>query len=141
MKKLTFPSYTREAHEEKHFLTHFQVFLIVFDHGNACASMRLLVKIHKYTWITEEGDPKFFVTFGQLQELITETKYRTLNSNNGLIIVRYPNGTYHLNSRQLVFGVRSIDGPQGAKLHMNKPKCSSKRGLGELKQVPWGSKI
>ena len=30
---------------------------------------------------------------------------------------------------------------QRAKLHMNKLKCSSKCGLGELKYVPWGCKI
>ena len=29
---------------------------------------------------------------------------------------------------------------QGAILHMNKPKCLSKCGLGELNQVPWGCK-
>ena len=31
---------------KRYFLTHFQVFLIVFDHVNACASMYLLVEIH-----------------------------------------------------------------------------------------------
>ena len=30
---------------------------------------------------------------------------------------------------------------QGAKLHMSKPKSSSKCGLGELNKVPWGCKI
>ena len=37
--------------------------------------------------------------------------------------------------------VPDIEGPQGAKLHMNKPKSSSKRGLGDLNLVPWGCKI
>ena len=31
---------------KRYFLTHFQVFLIVFDHGNACTSMHSLVEIH-----------------------------------------------------------------------------------------------
>ena len=30
----------------KNFFTHFQMFLIFFDHANACANMRLLVEIH-----------------------------------------------------------------------------------------------
>ena len=35
-----------KAQEEKYFFNHFQIFLVIFDHANACASMRLLVEIH-----------------------------------------------------------------------------------------------
>ena len=31
---------------KRYFFTHFRVFLIVFDHADACASMRSLVEIH-----------------------------------------------------------------------------------------------
>ena len=37
-------------YEKYYFFGNFQAFLIVFDHVNACPSMRLLVKIHN-SWV------------------------------------------------------------------------------------------
>ena len=51
MKKVLFPSCVQEAHEEKRRkrkkkVYHFPMFMIVFDHANAWASISLLVQIH-----------------------------------------------------------------------------------------------
>ena len=47
MKKVPFPSCAREAHVRRMKKNDdFRMFFIVFNHVNACATMRLLVKIH-----------------------------------------------------------------------------------------------
>ena len=43
------------AHDEKKYLfSHFWMFLIIFDHANACASMRSLVEIHNNENVVHE---------------------------------------------------------------------------------------
>ena len=45
--------------EQRNFFHNFQMFFIVFDHANACASMRSLVKIHN-SWCLQQLEEQFF---------------------------------------------------------------------------------
>ena len=53
---------------KKVFFTHFRVFLIVFDHVNACASMHCLVEIHN-KGVKETTHPKVYFTNQDKQNL------------------------------------------------------------------------
>ena len=76
----------------KTFFTHFQVFLIVFDHANPCASMRLLVKIQQTDGQTDRqtnsltpytGVCRFFLSVKFANSLLSSLAGDYLNLKDG----------------------------------------------------------
>ena len=75
---------------KKYFFTHFTMILIVFDHANACASMRSLVEIHNTYFFGVKLMFVGVVKFGQIQKVmfVVVIIFRSYSNQFSVILIR-----------------------------------------------------